>query len=58
MNTPSFVSSLVKQPAGKLVTTPEKYCLVNTYEMEKHTLLNKVEEIKNRINKIADQWLQ
>jgi hypothetical protein len=28
------------------------------YEMEKHTLLNKVEEIKNRINKIADQWLQ
>jgi hypothetical protein len=29
-----------------------------TYELEKQTLLNKVEEIKNRINKIADQWLQ
>jgi hypothetical protein len=26
--------------------------------MEKQTLLNKVEEIKNRISKIADQWLQ
>jgi hypothetical protein len=31
---------------------------ITTYEMEKQTLLNKVEEIKNRINKIADQWLQ
>jgi DNA repair exonuclease SbcCD ATPase subunit len=29
-----------------------------TYELEKQNLLNKVEEIKNRINKIADQWLQ
>lgn len=29
-----------------------------SYELEKQTLLNKVEEIKNRINKIADQWLQ
>ncbi|MBA2562553.1 MAG: plasmid mobilization relaxosome protein MobC [Chitinophagaceae bacterium] len=29
-----------------------------TYELEKQTLLNKVDEIKNRINKIADQWLQ
>ena len=29
-----------------------------SYEGEKQTLLNKVEEIKNRINKIADQWLQ
>ena len=29
-----------------------------TYEFEKQNLLNKVEEIKNRINKIADQWLQ
>jgi len=29
-----------------------------TYELEKQILLSKVEEIKNRINKIADQWLQ
>jgi hypothetical protein len=37
---------------------PEFRSWIITYEMEKHTLLNKVEEIKNRINKIADQWLQ
>ena len=29
-----------------------------TYELEKQILLNKVDEIKNHINKIADQWLQ
>lgn len=29
-----------------------------TWELEKKILLNKVDEIKNRINKIADQWLQ
>jgi hypothetical protein len=29
-----------------------------TYELEKQMVLHKVEEIKNRINKIADQWLQ
>ena len=29
-----------------------------TYELEKKILLNKVDEIKNRINKIADEWLQ
>ena len=29
-----------------------------TYELEKKTLFNKVDEIKNRINKIADEWLQ
>ena len=29
-----------------------------TYELEKQTLINKVDEIKNRINKLADQWLQ
>ena len=28
------------------------------YELEKQTLFNKVDEIKDRINKIADQWLQ
>lgn len=31
---------------------------ITTYELEKETLFNKVDEIKNRINKIADQWLQ
>ena len=29
-----------------------------TYELEKQILMNKVDEIKNRINKISDQWLQ
>jgi hypothetical protein len=29
-----------------------------TYETEKKALLKQVEEIKNRINKIADEWLQ
>jgi|SRR5579875_3533189 len=29
-----------------------------TYELEKQILFNKIDEIKNRINKIADQWLQ
>ncbi len=28
------------------------------YELEKQTLINKVDEIKNRINKIAEDWLQ
>jgi len=29
-----------------------------TYELENKILINKVNEIKNRINKIADEWLQ
>jgi hypothetical protein len=29
-----------------------------TYDTERQILLGKVEEIKNNINKIADQWLQ
>jgi len=29
-----------------------------TYELEKKTLLNKVEEVKNHIQKIAEKWLQ
>ncbi|MDX5483199.1 MAG: plasmid mobilization relaxosome protein MobC [Hymenobacteraceae bacterium] len=29
-----------------------------TWEMERTLLLRRVEEIKNRINTIADQWLQ
>ena len=37
---------------------PEFRTWIIRYELEKQTLLNKVEEIKNRINKIADQWLQ
>ncbi len=28
------------------------------YESDKQTLLNKVAEIKNRINQISDEWLQ
>jgi hypothetical protein len=37
---------------------PEFRSWIITYELEKQILLNQVEEIKNRINKIADQWLQ
>ena len=29
-----------------------------TYDVEKKILLNKVDEIKNRINQMADKWLQ
>lgn len=29
-----------------------------TYELEKKTLLNKVDEIKNHIQKVAEKWLQ
>jgi hypothetical protein len=37
---------------------PEFKAWIINYELEKQILLNKVDEIKNRINKIADQWLQ
>lgn len=37
---------------------PEFKNWIITYELEKKILVNKVEEIKNRINKIADEWLQ
>ncbi len=29
-----------------------------TYELEKKTLMNKVDEIKNHIQKVAEKWLQ
>ncbi len=29
-----------------------------TYELEKQTMLNKVDEIKNHIKKVAEKWLQ
>jgi hypothetical protein len=31
---------------------------VKAYEMDNQLLLKKVDDIKNQINKIADQWLQ
>jgi hypothetical protein len=31
---------------------------LNTYELNNQLLLKKVDDIKNQINKIADQWLQ
>jgi hypothetical protein len=37
---------------------PEFKAWIITYELEKQILLNKDDEIKTRINKIADQWLQ
>ncbi|MEJ7680249.1 MAG: plasmid mobilization relaxosome protein MobC [Segetibacter sp.] len=29
-----------------------------TYELERKTLLNKIDEIKNHIQKVAEKWLQ
>lgn len=37
---------------------PEFRNWIITFEIEKKILFNKVDEIKNRINKIADEWLQ
>ncbi len=37
---------------------PEFRNCIITFEIEKKILFNKVDEIKNRINKIADEWLQ
>ncbi len=37
---------------------PEFKNWIITYEIEKNILFNKVDEIKNKINKIADEWLQ
>lgn len=37
---------------------PEFKSWIITYELEKKILFNKVDEIKNRINKIADEWLR
>ena len=55
------IGNNVNQAVKKLHTLqqiPEFKSWIMTYELEKETLFNKVEEIKNRINKIADQWLQ
>ncbi|WP_121355711.1 plasmid mobilization protein [Flavisolibacter nicotianae] len=55
------IGNNVNQAVKKLHTLgqiPEFRSWIITYELEKQTLFNKVEEIKNRINKIADQWLQ
>lgn len=55
------VGNNINQAVKKLHTLqqiPEFRSWIMTYELEKQTLFNKVEEIKNRINKIADQWLQ
>jgi len=41
-----------------LSQTAELKSWLITYELEKKILFNKVEEIKNHIGKIADQWLQ
>lgn len=55
------IGNNINQAVKKLHTlsqNPEFRSWIITYELEKQTLFNKVEEIKNRINKIADQWLQ
>ena len=36
---------------------PEFRNWIISYELEKKILLNKVDEVKNHINKIADKWL-
>ncbi|TDH18487.1 plasmid mobilization relaxosome protein MobC [Segetibacter sp. 3557_3] len=41
-----------------LDTIPEFRAWLMSAEMEKKVLLDKVTEIKNQINKIADKWLQ
>ena len=41
-----------------LQLVPEFKGWIITYELEKVIFFNKVEEIKNRINKMADEWLQ
>ncbi len=37
---------------------PEFRNWIVTYELDKKILLNKVDEIKNNIQKIAEKWLQ
>ena len=37
---------------------PEFRSWITAYESDKQSLLNKVEEIKNNIQKIAEKWLQ
>ncbi len=37
---------------------PEFRSWLITWDLERKILLNKVDEIKNRLNKIADEWLQ
>ena len=49
------------QPVKKLHTLqqiPEFKTWITAYERDKESLLNKVEEIKNNIQKIAEKWLQ
>ncbi len=43
---------------NSLQQIPEFRNWIITFEIEKKILFNKVDEIKNRINKIADEWLQ
>lgn len=55
------IGNNVNQAVKRLHTLqqiPEFRSWIMTYELEKLTLFDKVEEIKNRINQIADQWLQ
>ena len=55
------IGNNVNQAVKKLHTLqqiPEFRSWILTYEWEKRTLFKKVDEIKARINKIADQWLQ
>jgi len=55
------VGNNLNQAVKKLHTLqqiPDFKNWIISYETEKQTLFNKVDEIKNRINKIADEWLQ
>ncbi len=57
----NIIGNNFNQAVKKLHTLqqiPEFKNWIITYELEKKILLNKVDEIKNRINKIADEWLQ
>lgn len=55
------VGNNLNQAVKKLHTLqqiPDFKNWIISYETEKQTLFIKVDEIKNRINKIADEWLQ
>jgi hypothetical protein len=57
----SSLGNSFHQAVKKLHTlsqTAELKSWLMTYELDRQILLHKVDEIKNRINKIADQWLQ
>ena len=52
----AFFQSLMK--AQHLNRKSDISTWVNLHEIEKKTMLTRIEDIKHQINKIADQWVQ